>query len=122
MHISASELKIMQILWREAPLGASDIAGRLRDDTGWSPTTVKTLLARLVEKGALGTESEGRRYLYRPLVVETTYRAGAARQFVEQMFGGRTAPLVAHLAEGDGLSAEDLEELEDLISTLKEDR
>ena len=63
--ISNAEFEIMDVLWAQSPLGASDVAGRLADKTKWSSKTVKTLLARLVEKGALGHRSEGRRYLYR---------------------------------------------------------
>jgi predicted transcriptional regulator len=77
------------------------------------------MLGRLVEKGALSTEAEGRRYLYRPLVKPGDYRRKEARQFVDRMFGGRAAPLVAHLADGKGLSDEDIAELEALLGKLK---
>lgn len=117
--ISQSELDVMNVLWREAPLGAAEVADRLTESKDWSDRTVKTLLARLVEKGALSTEKDGRRFLYTPLVSRAGYAGPATRNFAKRLFGGRAAPLVAHLAEGDGLSETDIAELEALIARLK---
>lgn len=122
IQISPSELEVMKVLWTRAPQTAAEVAETLAPETGWSDRTVKTLLSRLVEKGALGTESEGRRYLYTPLLEQSAYRTKAARQFVDKLFGGRAAPLVAHLAEKEGLTSDDIAELEALIEELKDDR
>lgn len=122
MQITPAELEVMKILWQTAPLSAADVSTRLEGETGWSDRTVKTLLARLVEKGALETQSEGRRYLYSPVVAQRDYRQKAAGQFVDRLFGGRAAPLVAHLAENRGLTEDDIAELETLIEDLKNDR
>ena len=121
MKISGAELEVMNVLWRQPGLGASDVFEALEDHKDWNIRTVKTLLARLVEKGALATEQQGRRYLYSPLVEQKDYKARAARQFVDRVFSGRAAPLVAHLAEKEGLSAEDIAELEELLGSLKND-
>jgi predicted transcriptional regulator len=65
-RISDAEHAVMEVLWDEAPLGAADVAERVDPERGWSAKTVKTLLSRLLAKGALIHEEEGRRYLYRP--------------------------------------------------------
>lgn len=122
MQISPSELEVMKVLWAKSPQTAADVAETLAPDTGWSDRTVKTLLSRLVDKGALSTESEGRKYLYTPLLEQSAYRTRAARQFVDKVFGGKAAPLVAHLAEKEGLTNEDIADLEALIEELKDDR
>jgi len=119
MKISAAELDVMSALWKTPGLAASDVHAALGDEKHWTSRTVKTLLARLVEKGALRTEEDGRRYLYFPAVEEDTYKAKAARQFVDRVFSGRAAPLVAHLADSRGLTPEDIEELERLLGELK---
>ena len=80
---------------------------------------MKTLLARLVEKGALATEPDGRRYLYTPTLSRDSYAAKAARRLSDRLFGGRAAPLVAHLAQDEGLTPEDIAELEALLRELK---
>ncbi|HXI87635.1 MAG TPA: BlaI/MecI/CopY family transcriptional regulator, partial [Parvularculaceae bacterium] len=71
--ITEAEFEVMDVLWGEAPLAAADVAARLHEKKRWSAQTVKTLLSRLVEKGAAGAEPEGRRYLYRPLVTRNAY-------------------------------------------------
>lgn len=117
--ISQSELEVMDVLWREAPLGASEVAARLASKKDWSARTVKTLLARLVEKGVLTTQPDGRRFLYTPAISRDSYAGPATRNFAKRLFGGRAAPLVAHLAEGDGLAQDDIAEIEALLEKLK---
>ncbi|WP_428409502.1 BlaI/MecI/CopY family transcriptional regulator [Hyphococcus sp.] len=120
-QITRAEFQIMDVLWAESPLAAATVAERLAAETGWSLKTVKTLLSRLVEKGAVETTPDGRRYLYSPKVSRGAYARRATQRLADQLFGGRAAPLVAHLAESKGLSNEDLEELENLIGELKRD-
>ena len=123
MRISGAELDIMKVLWRshsvEEGLAASDVHAQLANDKDWTSRTVKTLLSRLVEKGALTTQPDGRRYLYRVAISETDYKTSAAGRFVDQIFAGRAAPLVAHLADSRGLSEADIAELEKLLGELK---
>lgn len=118
-RISDSELQLLHLLWDESPLGASEISERLPARLGWSQTTVKTLLSRLVAKGALEAEPEGRRYLYRPLVARETVAGGQAGGLVDRLFGGRVSPLVAQLAEQRQIDPEDLAELEALVRKLR---
>jgi len=113
MKISGAELEVMNVLWRNPRLAASDVFDALGDHKDWNIRTVKTLLARLVEKGALATEQQGRRYLYTPQVAQHDYKARAARQFVDRVFSGRAA--------SEGLTDEDIAELEQLLGRLKND-
>ena len=119
MKISAAELEVMSVVWRKPGLAASDIHVELGDEKDWTSRTVKTLLSRLVEKAALRTEEDGRRYLYFPLIEEEAYKARAAGQFIDRVFSGRAAPLVAHLADSRGLTQDDIAELERLLRELK---
>ena len=118
-RISEAEWQVMEVVWAHSPITAQDVAGQL-GPTGWSLATVKTLLSRLAAKGALATEEDGRRYLYSPLVGRAAIAGGESRRLVDRLFGGRTAPLVAHLAERGELSAADIAELEALIRELKQ--
>ena len=120
--ISQAELSVMEVLWQESPLAASDIASKLSAKKKWNIKTVKTLLSRLVEKEALSTTQDGRRYLYAPLISREAYSRTAARSLSDRLFGGRATPLVAHLAEGKGLSDEDIADLEALLVELKNER
>lgn len=118
-RISGAEHEIMEVLWRESPLTAAEVAERAPARRRWSVRTVKTLLARLLAKGALTHEEQGRAFLYRPAVARADYVAGESRRLLDRLFGGRVSPLVAHLAERDDLTAEDVAEIEALLKALK---
>jgi BlaI family penicillinase repressor len=118
-RISEAEHAVMEALWEQSPLAASDVCDAVCVERGWSMPTVKTLLSRLVAKGAVGTKPDGRRFLYHPLLERADYVGGESRRLVERLFGGRAAPLFAHLAESEALSDEDLAEIETLLKELR---
>lgn len=118
-RISEAEHAVMEVLWDEAPLTANEVHERIDPTRGWSDRTVKTMLARLLNKGVLVHEEDGRRYLYRPAVERDAYVAGESRKLVDRLFGGRITPLVAHFAERDELTDEDIAEIEALLKALK---
>lgn len=117
--ITDAEYAVMEVLWNDAPLAAAEVATRLKDKKRWRVQTVKTLLSRLVEKGAVNAEPDGRRYLYRPLVTRGAYARQATRSLADRLFGGRAAPLVAHLADAGALTRDDIAELEAILEELK---
>lgn len=119
MQITDAELEVMKVLWVRPGLSAAEIHDALEDSQDWSRQTVKTLLSRLSEKGALTAAADGRRYLYAPAVTREEYETRAARRFVDKVLSGRAAPLVAQLADARGLSDDDIAELESLIERLK---
>ena len=121
MRITDAELSVMDVLWGEPGLGAAEVVGRI-EGKSWSDKTVKTLLARLVEKGALRAEPEGRRYLYTPLIARADHQKSAVGRLADKLFGGKAAPLVAHLADARELTDDDIHELEDLVRRLKDER
>jgi len=118
-RISEGEQAVMEVLWADAPLTATEVAERIPAERGWSERTVKTMLSRLLTKGALVHEEDGRRYLYRPAVARADYASRETRRLADRLFGGRAAPLVAHLAAGDGLTDQDIADLEALLKDLK---
>ena len=118
-RISEAEHAVMEVLWEESPLTAQDVAERVPAERGWSANTVKTLLGRLLAKGALAHEEDGRRYLYRPAVRKDDYVAQESSRLIDRLFGGRVTPLVAHLAQRDRLSESDIAEIEALLKALK---
>ncbi|OWK27620.1 BlaI/MecI/CopY family transcriptional regulator [Sphingomonas dokdonensis] len=119
-RISDAEHAVMEVLWDDSPLTAQDVAERVDPDRGWSTNTVKTLLGRLLAKNAITHEADGRRYLYRPAVERGDYVTGESRRLMDRLFGGKLTPLVAHLAERDELSAQDIAEIESLLKALKQ--
>ncbi len=118
-RISDAEWAIMEILWAEAPLTATDVASRVLADRDWTLATVKTLLSRLLAKAAVEHRADGRRFLYSPLVEREDYVAGESKRLVDRLFGGKFMPLVAHLAEQEKLSDADIAEIERLLREMK---
>ena len=118
-RISDAEHAIMEVLWDKNPVSATDVCDAICDERDWSIATVKTLLSRLVQKEAVGTEPDGRKFLYRPLSERSDYVGGESRRLVERLFGGRAAPLFAQLAESEALTDDDLAEIEALLREMR---
>ena len=118
-RIGEAEYAVMEVLWEESPLTAAEVAERVPAERGWSMRTVKTMLGRLLAKGVLAHEEEGRRYLYRPAVARADYVAQESGRLIDRMFGGRVTPLVAQLAERNRLTEADIAEIEALLKALK---
>ena len=118
-RISEAEHAIMEVLWDRHPLSAAEVCDEVCETRGWSMPTVKTLLSRLVGKGALATEPAGRKFLYSPLIERSDYVGGESRRLVDRLFGGRAASLFAHLAESEALTDEDLGEIERLLKEMR---
>ncbi len=118
-RISDAEHAIMEVLWDKNPVSAIDVCDVICDERDWSIATVKTLLSRLVQKEAVGTEPDGRKFLYRPLIERSDYVGGESRRLVDRLFGGRAAPLFAQLAESEALTDDDLAEIEALLREMR---
>ena len=118
-RISEAEHAVMEVIWDRYPLSAAEVCDVVCDTRGWSMPTVKTLLSRLVTKGALTTEPAGRKFLYSPLIERSDYVGGESRRLVDRLFGGRAASLFAHLAENEALTDEDMSEIERLLKEMR---
>ena len=110
-QISGAEWEVMQVLWQASPLSGTEVADRM----GAHPKTVKTLLSRLVKKGALRFKEEANRYLYRPTFERDKYVAEESRSFLERVFGGEASPALVHFVENIDLTDDEIRELRDLL-------
>jgi BlaI family penicillinase repressor len=114
--ISPAELEVLKILWQRAPQTANQVVDALADASEWHEKTVKTLLNRLVNKGAVSFEKDGRAYLYAPVLQQQDYQHKEGQSFIARVFEGRLAPLVAGFAASQKLQATDIDELKQLIA------
>lgn len=122
MQISEAESVVMEVLWRQSPLSAEDVVAALAGAQQWQEPTIKTLLNRLLNKGAVSAEKDGRRYLYAPLLQREDWLMRESKGLLDRLFGGRVAPLVAHFSQHRKLSKKDIAELKKLIEELDHDR
>lgn len=118
MPISEAEAQVMEVLWTRHPQGADEVVAALVAPTGWAEPTIKTLLNRLLNKGAISATRDGRRYLYSPVLGRDSWLAQQSEGFVDRVFGGRIAPLVAHFSERGRLTPADIAELKRLVAEI----
>jgi predicted transcriptional regulator len=121
MQISEAESVVMDVLWRENPLAAEDVAEAIGNSQAWELSTVKTLLNRLLKKEAIAAIKDGRRYLYRPLIERADYVHAESKSLIDRLFDGRVAPLVAHFSAQRRLSKNDVAELKRLLEELDDE-
>lgn len=120
-RISAAESQVMEALWRGKPLTPDEIIAEVGPPNGWQAGTVRTLITRLLNKRAIAGKKEKTGYLYRPLITRADYLQDESKGFLDRLFKGEVAPLVAHLAEHRALTARDLRKLKKLIAELDGD-
>ena len=106
----------MKVCWNRSPINAQEIIEALAPPASRHPKTVKTLLNRLVKKGALGFKKDGRAYLYEPLVAEQDCVTAESTSFLERVFGGSLQPMLAHFVGQQRLSKAEVAELTKLLN------
>ena len=119
MRISSAEGVIMEALWERQPLYSEDIIAAVASDQDWTEGTVKTLINRLLGKGAIAAEKQGRRYSYRPVLKREDYVLEESTSLVDRLFNGRVSSLVTHFSDREKLTPEDVVELKRLIAELE---
>ena len=110
-QISEAEFEVMKIVWNHAPVSTNEITERLVKTTAWSPRTIQTLVRRLVNKGVLTYEKQGRVFVYTPLVEEQAYLNQENHSF-----------LLSACIENDQLSREDLQKLRSLLDESSDEK
>jgi BlaI family penicillinase repressor len=114
-RISESEWLVMQVLWSKSPLTANEVVGELASKTKWKPKTIKTLINRLLRKGALRFNKEGRKYIYYPAVSESKCVRTETRSFLRRVYRGTMRPMLAAFLEDANLSADEIKELKKIL-------
>lgn len=114
--ISESEWVVMEALWQGAPQTASEITKTLRPTMNWAENTVRTLLGRLVDKGALKTkENASGTRVFSPAVKREASVGAESESFMQRVFRGASKPLLVHFAQHAQLTPEEVRELKKLL-------
>jgi BlaI family penicillinase repressor len=116
--ISDAEWDVMQVAWSAAPepVTANEVVGKLAGRKGWNPKTVRTLLNRLMNKGALAVETQGKRYLYRPAVTREECVRQESRSFLSRVFGGAAGAMLVHFVNETPLTPDEIAQLKKVLS------
>lgn len=97
--LSDTEWEILGPIWEHGPMAARDLYKHVSENQDWAYKTVKTMLARLVKKGALDYDQVGNSYLYRAAYSREDMTSAAASSFIKRVFDGALNPFFAHFAE-----------------------
>lgn len=115
-NISESEWTVMEVLWESSPQTASAVASAVQESTGWAQNTVRTLITRLVEKGALEVvDPEVQPRSFKPAVKRELCVQAESASFIDRIFRGASKPLLVHFAQSAQLTAEEARELKKLL-------
>ena len=117
MNLSNFELEVMRLIWRDKEVIVPDLHKELSAERGISYSTVKTIVDRLEEKGAIARiRTYGRTILYGPRIQEKELAKPMVSDLIRRLFGGETLPMFSHLLKDENLSLDDLAYLEEMIA------
>jgi BlaI family transcriptional regulator, penicillinase repressor len=116
MRITEAEWEVMAVVWDRSPVAASTVFDVLERRKRWTLATVRTLLRRLVNKGALQQEVEGKRYLYTPLISMAECARQESESFLDRVLGRAPSEAILHLVKRAELSKEDIQELRRILN------
>lgn len=115
-----AELEIMLAVWSAGgPVHSAYVQEKLKGSRNWQLPAILTSLNRLVEKGYLACEKQGRTNLYRPLITETDYKTAEGRGLIDRLYGGSFTGMVAALCDGRAIGKDDLDELRQYLDALE---
>lgn len=115
-QISEAEYEIMKVVWKHAPINTNEITEKLTQTTTWRPKTIQTLIKRLVTKGVLSYEKQGRVFVYTPLVKENDYIGQESNSFLKRFYNGNITTMLSAYIENDKLSETEIDTLRSLLS------
>ena len=115
-QISEAEFEVMKVVWKFAPINTNEITERLLKTTTWSAKTIQTLIKRLVTKGALTYEKQGRIFVYTPLVKENEYINQQSNSFLNRIYDGDISAMLSTYLENNQLSETELQHLRSILS------
>ncbi len=113
--ISEAEWQVMQVVWQRRAATAAEVIADLAQVTHWRHRTIRTLLARLVDKQVLSAAAKGHRYIYRPLVGRQRCVRQEAKLFLKKVFAGDATEMLVHFVRHTKIDSEKIDELKRLL-------
>lgn len=118
IKISETEWTVMEILWKKGNQTIGEIKNSLWD-TGWSESTIKTLVRRLVQKGAVKADNASGHFVYTPLMSAEICKRKETRHFLSRIYHGSIKMMMASLASESKLSEEETKTLLKIIDKME---
>lgn len=121
-QISEAEFEVMKIIWNHAPINTNEITEVLSKTTTWSPKTIHTLIKRLVNKGAISYEKDGRVFVYTPRIKENEYIENESSHFLKRFYNGDITRMLSSFMENNKLSKAEIKILRTMLSSNRKDK
>lgn len=112
-----SELKVMDVLWREGDATAKHISDVLKAAVGWNMNTTYTLIKRCIKKGAI--ERSEPHFMCRALIPKEQVQEAETNELIDKIYDGSVDKLFASLLSREKLSAEQIQKLKQIVKDLE---
>lgn len=112
-----SELKVMDVLWKEDDTTAKRISDILKEQVGWNMNTTYTLIKRCINKGAI--ERREPDFVCHALIPKEQVQEQETTELINKVFDGSADLLFASLLNRKNLSPEEIERLKQLVNNLE---
>jgi BlaI family transcriptional regulator, penicillinase repressor len=113
--LTPAEWKVMKVVWRLRACAARDVYEQTAKTYGWAPSTAKSVLRRLVDKGCLTTTQVGNSFLYKPAESVVQSLLGAADELLDSVLDGTTGLVFSHLVKNSQLTERELTDLRAML-------
>lgn len=120
ISLTDAEWEVMECLWDHAPQTGRELAGSMKQKMGWARTTTLTVLGRLEDKGAVGSESREGMKQFSPLISRDAVAIQETESFLERVYQGSLSMLVSSLTKNQKLTKQDVDELYDILNGWEE--
>ena len=112
-----SELKVMDVLWREGDSTAKYISDVLKEEVGWNMNTTYTLIKRCIKKGAI--ERSEPNFMYHALIPKEEVQEAETNELINKIYDGSADKLFAALLGRKKLSPEQIAQLKQIVGELE---
>lgn len=120
--LSDGEWKLMNLLWEQAPRTLGEMVDAMKEDTGWSKSTIYVMLKRMLEKGGIEMREENGLQKYYPMLNQEETAREESRSFLSKVYKGSLSMMVASLVGQDSLSEQDITQLQEILKEAEKKR
>ncbi|MEG1536871.1 MAG: BlaI/MecI/CopY family transcriptional regulator [Clostridiales bacterium] len=116
ISLTNNEWRIMEHLWQNAPLTIMQIVHLVETDTGWAPSTIKTMISRMENKGAIYYQEGGKAKLCYPATDRSQVAVQETKTLLNKVFNGNVGIMMSALIEQQQLSASEINQLRQILA------
>ena len=117
-RMGAIEMRFAQLIWDNEPISSNQLVKLAQQELGWKKSTTYTVLKRLKDRGIFCNEDA----VVRALISREEFQAGQSRAFVEEAFSGSLPAFLAAFGSRKKLSQQEIDQLQDMIDSMREDK